>query len=111
MTLVSDLIAARALIDTPKKWARDWHRSGPMCVVRALQELLGGPDAYVIHQPIYRAICDALPPEHTARYGRHSVGRYNDLPRTTHADVMALFDRAIAEASRAIQSTKTGDAA
>ena len=98
MALRDDLIAAKALIDTPEKWAKHWSKTGPMCVVRALQEKVG-IDVPAPSIPAYEAICAALPASHTAKYGRTSAGTYNDAPTTAHADVMALFDRAIASVS------------
>lgn len=97
MTLRDDLIAAKALIDTPEKWGK-------------------GPDG--LNCPAQGACamnaCASLPPP-AAWYATLAlqaelpsgdwnermlpVAAYNDDPATTHADIMALFDRAIEAAS------------
>lgn len=99
---VEKLRAAKALIDTPEKWtkgtlARDsigisvLVRSDDavcFCVLGALGRAATetGPHVW--------AIRDSLPAPYLA------VSKFNDDPTTTHADVMALFDRAIARAGR-----------
>lgn len=78
MTLKDDLVAARSLIDTPEKWAGlgGW---------KALLQAIGEERAY----PAYEALERITPNElHHYRYYE------NDLD-TTHADIMALFQRAI----------------
>lgn len=42
----------------------------------------------------------ALPSRPYADSSGYAVGSYNDAGDTTHADIMALFDRAIAAAER-----------
>jgi hypothetical protein len=94
MTLQSDLIAAKALIDTPEKWGRGagtWK--GTLCALEALRQAThhtGG----MSQMPGWRALRDALPDESHFKQQSY-VGGYNDDPATTHADIMALFDRAI----------------
>lgn len=94
-SLADDLRAARALIDTPEKWCKESYEcDGAMCVLGAgqsangLQE--GGPEYYA-------ALRGALPPEWEPDENDWSgdVPQFNDDPATTHADIMALFDRAI----------------
>ena len=89
MRLKDDLIAAKALIDTPEKWGKGNGRVSPqaprLCVLGACRR-----DADVAH-----ALADALPND----WGGHLVHQFNDHPSTTHADIMALFDRAIAKAA------------
>lgn len=98
MSVKESLIAGRLLIDTPEKWAK-----GPG---------VWGEDRNCAHQAlcqrgtgVMEAICNAIPLRHKIWQwlrGRWSVLessniiRYNDHPATTHADIMALFDRAIA---------------
>lgn len=92
MTLHDDLIAAKELIDTPRKWRKDGRlEQGRMCIVNAIIEVVGPIESY----PCEAAICEALGSDMT---GRDIIGNFNDGPRTTHADIMALFDRAIAAA-------------
>lgn len=89
MSTRDDLIAAKALIDTPEKWCK-----GTMQIVRSV--------------PPYNSYCavgacrsfaasDALTEE--LPEGFYMLSVYNDHPTTTHADVLALFDRAIASTS------------
>lgn len=102
-TLADQLRAARALIDTPEKWIRNaWARTSTrgrlalswadsrakcFCVGGAIRRSDGRrwPLAEVV-------LRDAITTGHSTIYG------LNDDPTTTHADVMALFDRAIAKA-------------
>lgn len=98
MTLQSDLIAARALIDTPQKWAK--HSFGranePMCALGAC-EVAG--NAHWRDLETSRALRLALPEGDWTQFGDNLVAAFNDDPRTTHADILALFDRAIKAAS------------
>jgi hypothetical protein len=108
MSLKDDLIAARALIDTPEKWIkgirhtteRQWlfferHR---YCAVGAIST---GQDGCLDHRPfreflrLQDALEAALPPD----FSRSYIWAFNDHPATTHNDVLALFDRAIEAAS------------
>ena len=115
--LRDDLIAARALIDTPEKWGcwtgprarRGEGRSLP-CALEALR-IAEASSAAPGSEPVYdfrllrgwRALADALPEGSKYRDfqgpGKPYLGGYNDDPDTTHADVMAWFDRAIQAAT------------
>lgn len=107
MTTREVLVAARALIDTPEKWTKDrayaldsvGHRVSSynddavaFCVdgaaARAVDDETGGSKLY---DQVRQALKRALP----AGYER-SIWAFNDDPATTHADVLALFDAAIA---------------
>lgn len=99
MSLRDDLIAARALIDTPEKWCRDrghavaykWfglREVHSYCIIAALH--IGIPD----REASYRA-------EAALRADTPWLVNFNGKPTTTHADIMALFDRAIAAAEPA----------
>lgn len=99
MTTAETLREARALIDTPRKWTRaadartaDGKHTWPsdpnavcFCMAGALIRL------GEISTPAYRALL------------RHVTGgtlmEFNDAPGTSHADVLAAFDAAIAEVS------------
>ena len=94
MTLKSDLIAAKALIDTPEKWMKGgfWDEKRTcFCVAGALRETETKLGEF--RRDMWRLVIEALP-EWAAGY----IPDFNDAPETTHADVMALFDRAIAAA-------------
>ena len=86
MSVRESLIAARALIDTPEKWIKGSSRNGQggYCALGAMDKI--GPES-----GCYLALRSALPSEEPG-----FVAAYNDLPTTTHADILALFDRAIA---------------
>jgi hypothetical protein len=104
--LRDDLIAARALIDTPAKWRKDMSDSQPSCcAIVATNRVTGGRSSR--H---WQALADALPQDwsrtNKARvseaegcdvsdYPGVFVGEYNDDPATSHNDILALFDRAI----------------
>lgn len=82
MSLVSDLRAARALIDTPEKFA-----AMQFGVLGALSDSLPEEEGVTASDPRYEAMRAALMgPERTALIG---------INREPHADIMALFDRAI----------------
>lgn len=100
MTVAEDLRAAKALIDTPEKWAhssraRKQEGGASLCALDAMYEVcpsgIGGAS---------RALRDAIPDYF--RFNPHSalakLAQFNDAPNTTHADIMALFDRAITTA-------------
>ncbi len=95
MSVKNDLIAAKALINTPKKWAKTpiapKRKGEPMCAIRAVEKAckLGITDGY--YSPAGEALRAALP----VRFRGAGVGAYNDQKGVTHADIMALFDRAI----------------
>ena len=93
MTTTADYLRqARALIENPEHWAANpFERTfegpeGKMCALDALGcvEYERGTD-YV---PAYNALAGAS--------AYISVAHFNDHPTTTHADVLALYDRAIA---------------
>lgn len=94
-TVKENLIAAKALIDTPQKWKKNgWGSNGCYC---ALGALMRASNAHVLRivdrsNPDTKALLSAVPEPF------ESVVAYNDHSSTTHADIMALFDRAIAAA-------------
>ncbi len=97
MTLRDDLIAAKALIDTPEKWAKGpgvWG-SDRHCAQQALLFKAGGMDAVSKALPVAWKIGQRLKGRWSCLPSANII-RFNDHPSTTHADIMALFDRAIA---------------
>jgi hypothetical protein len=91
MTTVEVLREARGLIDTPEKWCKGIMRSGGRrCAVGAVSDVTGG-EMRMRHSEAdgaFRALeCAA---------GGRRVHLLNDDPKTSHADVIAVFDRAIA---------------
>lgn len=85
------LRAARARIDTEAKWCKDRMHMGPdvHCAEGACVYVPAG--TYVNTVNALRAALALMPAMATC----DSIMSYNDLPTTTHADIMALFDRAI----------------
>lgn len=83
---VADILrAAKARIGTPERWCKGteaayegWKLDGPTC---AAFSLIDKRDAY-------DALCRAA--------GGACLPSWNDAPERTHAEVMAVFDRAIA---------------
>lgn len=101
MSVRDDLIAAKALIDTPEKWCKNkpaWN--GQKCAEAAVATATAGHD----YRPSLAALCKALPPAFMGAgnavyaFTNGAISRFNDSPSTSHADIMALFDRAIAAA-------------
>ena len=93
MTTKEVLSAAKALIDTPKKWCKDEYDTptGARSTLAALHLVKLNHYVHIndLHDAIH-ALASVSP------NGRIS---YNYDSSTTHADVMAWFDRAIENAS------------
>lgn len=95
-TVKENLIAAKALIDTPEKWCKGRRHvfygyttpHGAVIVKKYCAE--GAMDAVGGLSPERQALLNQTP----RAYG--NVAEFNDSPDTTHADIMALFQRAIA---------------
>lgn len=85
MTTAEVLREARALIDTPEKWTKG-YRGERLCAVAAIAS--AAPRDWL---PAKYALNRALGREESV-----VLYRWNDDPATTHADVLAAFDRAIA---------------
>lgn len=110
MTLLDDLRAVRALIDTPEKWTKGrfvrMPTSGWAIGAGGIAPVTGGPPvAYCIVGAIDH-VCGALGERRMAplmtlvrrlRWTGNLV-EWQDLPSRTHAEVLALLDAAIAEA-------------
>lgn len=100
MSVKDDLIAAKALIADPACWFKGAYKSmngAAICASQAIIAVLGDKDGYT-SSALWNALSDARPE------GFASVSGYNDDPKTTHGDIMALFDRAINAADAAIAS-------
>lgn len=87
-TVKENLIAAKGLIENPANWAKAGYvkpSEGRYCAAVACNDFQHPAE-------MFRALCDSLPTP-------GSLGKlfsFNDSPTTTHADIIALFDRAIA---------------
>lgn len=110
MSLLDDLKAAKALIADPAKWAKEPDLSAEShCILTATQCHAG-----VVNIPgairLQRMLAPFLPPPFVNDIA--SEGKawplvcFNDHPDTTHADVLALFDRAIDAALSTAESKK-----
>ena len=97
MSVLDDLIRARDHISDPAMWYKGaFSKTGsagakngqPCCAVGAL--LWVGKSRLNLNSRLYYALECALSDDW------FSTGEFNDDPATTHADILALFDRAIA---------------
>ena len=93
MTTLEVLKAARAKIEKPENWCRGKLKeyagdTGPAC------KWCASGAVYDIC-PAGRAYWDSLDALANLVVDR-SVSRFNDNPHTTHSDILALFDKAIA---------------
>lgn len=88
-----NLIAAKALIIDPDNWGQGPDRDC-YCVLDAVDAVKG---SYGDLEEANR-LGEFLPPDYEpdASNWNHPVAQFNDEPTTTHADVIALLDRAIA---------------
>jgi hypothetical protein len=94
MTIADQLRVARKLIETPDKWCKgSMELDGAFCAIGACLKAVGGSapwDKMVI--ALQQALQQAGPCA--------SVALWNDALTTTHTDILALFDRAIAAAEK-----------
>lgn len=102
MASVKDnLIAAKTLIDTPEKWlkgALSDSQETCFCAMGALGHS-GGFGLVSSDENPEMASLIANIPSHFSKIGsKHRLAEFNDHPDTSHADIMALFDRAIMKA-------------
>ncbi len=96
-TVTQDLLAAKSLIETPDRWIRGSLRERDFmgcryCTLGALSEATSVfPEADEHYNLAYAALQAQLPNYPSSG----SIAWFNDDPRTTHTDVLGLFDRAI----------------
>ena len=102
MNTIETLKAARALITKPKHWTRKFfarHKNGSpigaternavcFCPAGAVEHVLGDKT------PLWYECVSILDYHVPSPY--HCTFDFNDNRRTTHADVLSFFDRAIA---------------
>ena len=98
------LKSPRALIEKPENWVKgtySCHVEGRpcYCMLGALDQAVDNnqdDDLYVgspLHQTAHNALLDALVDSYT---DVGTVPDFNDAPTTTHADVLKVYDLAIA---------------
>ena len=102
MTTLQILKAARELLSTPERWTKGWSARDAAgnrlattdpdavcwCAGGAVERITGGSTQSGGKAEIVLAI--VLPDKAIC------LGLWNDAPSTTHADILALYDRAIA---------------
>lgn len=87
-TYADELRAARALIDTPEKWARGVFEDGARrCPVRALRD---AGVSFLAKRFLYLVL--------DQKVNGYGLVSWNDRKGRTHSEVMDLFDRAIVRA-------------
>lgn len=94
-----NLIAAKALIDTPEKWGKGEGFTEPVgCLCAESACAQAAAPFQLVKVLSWEALEKALPEPWRTRCVTEdmAVHWFNDDPSTTHADIMALFDRAIA---------------
>lgn len=102
MLLAERLIKAKAVIADPNDWGKGDDRN---CAC-ALDALRVGIDETDNDQGVMDAakllrVCLPATFETDPNDWNSPVAQFNDRPETTHADIMALYDRAIAKAEGA----------
>jgi len=90
-TVRENLIAARALIDTPEKWGKGSYEPshGCYCALGAIDAVEKTHGGFYASEATANALRSAIGNE------CFSIVDFNDAEETTHADILALFDRAI----------------
>lgn len=95
---MSDLVRevledAKALIDTPDKWVKGAYHGDDgttHCALGALTiAVFRHREVYPIHSIAHKVLRAEVPPVYL------TISAFNDSSKTTHADVMDMFDRAI----------------
>lgn len=103
-TVKETLIAARKLIEKPENWTKGAHArdsegvdvwpddSSSVCFCASGAVRLASSGSALELFIGQKMLEECLPPS----LGYDQIPSFNDAPETTHADVLALFDRAIA---------------
>lgn len=98
--VLRELTATRALIADPSHWGKVHYREGERYCVSGAARQVG------MSMASKRLLSLEVPATFRADpVWRKWVPQFNDHPTTTHADVLALFDRAIAARRAEIAST------
>lgn len=115
--VVADLIAVKNLLSDPKSWARGWlaldangepydvsprsSNAKSWCLYGAIERVTRGREDITKLGKINKVLCEAHPSFPLAAPG--DVIRFNNDLHTTHDDLMAFLDKAIAVASAGAQ--------
>ncbi len=102
MTISETLRASKALINMPQKWVQGHFRlADSFCAVGAMREVTGQAQ----DNEVFMALAESLPKNFirvnftggkvNALEAGAYITFYNDNYTTSHADMMALFNRAI----------------
>lgn len=101
--VVATLMAARELLSDPARWTKDMaarDAGGEECLVDDITAASWCSLGAVLKQhPDFKTEVTAFALLEEA--ANHNVALFNDAPSTTHADILAAFDRAIATAKAA----------
>lgn len=94
------LKAAKERIGTPDLWCKElgdyWLNTAPCCAYGAVLSVCDRRRAVEVVEFLHQQVPDRPEYRHSPKLDP-AIGVYNDHPDTTHADIMALLDRAIAE--------------
>lgn len=88
------LRAARAKIEDPRNWVKhvpndDESERGLVCAMSSVSYARSRYEPFLVYEAL-NALSTSLPD----RRWNGDVAYFNDAPETTHADILALFDRA-----------------
>lgn len=98
MDTVKRLQAARALIDTPAKWIKDWYAIDSRG--RRVYPHEDSGVCFCLRGALQKAEADELAFAVMANLGDVAhIADFNDATETTHEMVMSILDKAIAVAS------------
>lgn len=90
------ILKARELLSDPKRWCKDEYISCgeriSYCTIGAIKTVSGQINVFASCNPTAEAARDRVECFLPDQF--NSVHEYNDHPDTTHADVLALLDRA-----------------
>jgi hypothetical protein len=100
--VAEDLRAAKALINTPAKWRKDAGDGHTCwCASTACKTIAVRSAKNASWTSRWSRMGDALVRQFPEGFPAESIPDFNDNPATTHADIMRLFDDAIAAEERA----------
>lgn len=108
MNTVKRLKIAKSLIENPNNWTQSSSVAAAgtkLCIMTALGRTLCPSDYEIKRNREFQLarhfLAEAMIPDRDTRPIYIALTVYNDDPTTTHEDVMALYDRAIALAEEA----------
>jgi hypothetical protein len=102
------LFAAKNRLRDPSLWCQEPMRGGALCAGNTAVAVAGELGLNVsgdFGRSLWGHLAAVVPnaPARPEDYAWVTVAEYNDSPNTTHADVLALFDRAIAARRKEVE--------